>query len=50
MGISTANHGRNGMTLLGTKTCMRCHQRKLVKGGKQSSDGKKFVCAGCKKP
>jgi hypothetical protein len=36
-------------TALGTKLCLRCHQRKGVKGGKQSSDGRKFICAGCKR-
>jgi hypothetical protein len=35
-------------TALGTKLCLRCHQRKTVKGGKQSSDGRKFICCGCR--
>jgi hypothetical protein len=52
MVISETNHGRKGvgmMVLLGTKLCLRCHQRKAVKGGKQSSDGRKFICAECKR-
>jgi hypothetical protein len=51
LGVFT-NHGRKGvgmMVLLGTKLCLRCHQRKAVKGGKQSSDGRKFICAECKR-
>jgi hypothetical protein len=52
MGTGGANPRVTGavmFTALGTKLCLRCHQRKAVKGGKQSSDGRKFICAGCKR-